>query len=103
MRGLVAASFNPYTDFLGIFLLHPYRHRFIIADCVADFLRARAGGCIQLHLFIGYSPLDLSTLDPHWGHRDEWRTMMDAVHARGMYYVVDFTVATMGDLIAWKG
>ena len=29
--------------------------------------------------------------------------MIDAVHARGMYYVVDFTVGTMGDLIAWKG
>ena len=29
--------------------------------------------------------------------------MMDAVHARGMYYVVDFMVATMGNLIAWKG
>ena len=29
--------------------------------------------------------------------------MIDAVHAHNMYYVVDFTVATMGDLIAWKG
>jgi len=29
--------------------------------------------------------------------------MIDAVHARGMYYVVDFTVATMADLLAWKG
>ena len=59
---------------------------------------------LPLHsLPTGYSPLDLSTLDPHWGHRNEWRTMMDAVHARGMYYVVDFMVATMGNLIAWKG
>lgn len=29
--------------------------------------------------------------------------MIDAVHNRGMYYVVDFTIATMGDLIAWEG
>ena len=50
-----------------------------------------------------YSALDFTTLDPHWGHRDEWRTMIDAVHACGTYYVVDFTVVTMGDLIAWKG
>ena len=28
--------------------------------------------------------------------------MIDAVHARGMYYVVDFTLATMGDLIGWQ-
>ena len=53
--------------------------------------------------FLGYSPLDFTTLDPHWGQRDEWRSMIDAVHARGMYYVVDFTVATMGGLIAWEG
>ena len=53
--------------------------------------------------FLGYSPLDFTTLDPHWGRRDEWRSMIDAVHARGMYYVVDFTVATMGGLIAWEG
>ena len=52
---------------------------------------------------LGYSALDFSTLDPHWGRRDEWRSMIDAVHARGMYYVVDFTIATMGDLLAWKG
>jgi glycosidase len=51
----------------------------------------------------GYSPLDFTTLDPHWGKRDEWRSLIDAVHARGMYYVVDFTVATMGDLIGWEG
>ena len=53
--------------------------------------------------FSGYSPLDLTTLDPHVGQRDEWRSLIDAVHARDMYYVVDFTVATLGDLIAWKG
>lgn len=52
---------------------------------------------------LGYSALDFTTLDPHWGQRDEWRSMIDAVHNRGMYYVVDFTIATMGDLIAWEG
>lgn len=52
---------------------------------------------------LGYSPLDSTTLDPHWGRRDEWRSMIDAVHARGMYYVADFMVTTMSDLIAWEG
>jgi alpha-1,3-glucan synthase len=54
-------------------------------------------------LSLGYSALDFSTLDPHWGRRDEWRSMIDAVHARDMYYVVDFTIATMADLLAWEG
>ena len=53
--------------------------------------------------FSGYSALDFSTLDPHWGRRDEWRSMINAVHARGMYYIADVTVATMADLLAWKG
>jgi alpha-1,3-glucan synthase len=29
--------------------------------------------------------------------------MIDAVHARGMYFMADFTVGTMADLIAFKG
>ena len=98
VRGLVTVSFNSCTHFLGIFSF-----TLIIADRVADFLCARAGGCIQLRLFVGYSSLDLSTLYPHRGHRDEWHTMINAVHVRGMYYVVDITVATMDDPPAWKG
>ncbi|KAG8911787.1 Cell wall alpha-1,3-glucan synthase ags1, partial [Tulasnella sp. 417] len=50
-----------------------------------------------------YSAIDFSLLDPHWGTIDEWRTFIDAVHAKGMYLIVDFTVGTMGDFIAWKG
>ena len=51
----------------------------------------------------GYSALDFTTLDPHWGGLNDWRSLIKSVHARGMYYMVDFTVGTMGDLIAWKG
>jgi len=29
--------------------------------------------------------------------------MIQAVHDRNMYYIVDFTVGTMADLIAWEG
>ena len=76
---------------------------FIVTRIMWSFLDAPAPVLHYIYLSIGYSPLDFTTLDPHWGHRDEWRTMIDAVHARGMYYVVDFTVATMGDLITWKG
>ena len=34
---------------------------------------------------------------------DDWRQLIESVHARDMYYMVDFTIGTMGDLIAWKG
>lgn len=51
----------------------------------------------------GYSPLDFSVLDPHWGNIDDWRHLIDEIHARGMYFMADFTVGTMSDLIAFEG
>ncbi|KAF8825486.1 hypothetical protein HHX47_DHR6000210 [Lentinula edodes] len=51
----------------------------------------------------GYSPLDFSVLDPHWGTWDEWVETIDKIHARGMYFMADFTVGTMSDLIGFKG
>lgn len=50
-----------------------------------------------------YSPLDFTTLDPHWGTIEDWVAFIDGVHARGMYIMLDFTVGTMGDMIAFKG
>ena len=52
---------------------------------------------------LGYSPLDFSVLDPHWGTLADWQAAVDAIHARGMYIMADFTVGTMGDLIGFKG
>ena len=51
----------------------------------------------------GYSPLDFSVLDPHWGTIQDWRDTIDAIHARGMYFMADFTVGTMSDLIGFSG
>jgi glycosidase len=51
----------------------------------------------------GYSPLDFSVLDPHYGTLAEWQNAIDAIHARGMYFMADFTVGTMGDLIGFEG
>ena len=42
----------------------------------------------------GYSPLDLSLLDHHFGNITEWQTTMDEIHRRGMYVVMDNTMAT---------
>ncbi|KAL9027124.1 MAG: hypothetical protein Q9196_004310, partial [Gyalolechia fulgens] len=51
----------------------------------------------------GYSPLDLTLLDPHLGTIEQWRDLVDAVHSRGMYLIVDNLMATMGDLIGFEG
>lgn len=51
----------------------------------------------------GYSALDFTLLDPHFGNLTAWQQFIDGAHARGMYILVDFTVGTMGDLIGFKG
>lgn len=51
----------------------------------------------------GYSPLDFSVLDPHWGTWDDWVTTIDEIHARGMYFMADLTVGTMSSLIGFSG
>ena len=58
---------------------------------------------ISLTLSLGYSPLDFSVLDPHWGTIDDWVSFIDTVHARGMYIVLDFTVGTLSDLLGFDG
>lgn len=50
-----------------------------------------------------YSPVDFSTLDPHWGVLDDWVFLVDEIHSRGMYIILDFTVGTMADMIAFDG
>ena len=42
-------------------------------------------------------------LDPHWGNVNDWRSVIDQIHARGMYFMADFTVGTMADLIGFDG
>jgi alpha-1,3-glucan synthase len=49
-----------------------------------------------------YSPIDFSLIDPHWGTLDDWRNLVDEMHSRGMYIMLDFTVGTMSDFIAFK-
>lgn len=51
----------------------------------------------------GYSPLDLTLLDRHFGNIDDWRSTIDEIHKRGMYVVMDNTMSTMGDLIGSEG
>ncbi len=51
----------------------------------------------------GYSPLDLTILDPHWGTVSDWVDAIDSIHAHNMYLMVDFTIGTMSDLIGFEG
>ncbi|KKY23936.1 putative alpha-glucan synthase [Phaeomoniella chlamydospora] len=51
----------------------------------------------------GYSPVDLTLLDAHYGDIEIWREVIQEVHRRGMYVVMDNTLATMSDLIGFEG
>lgn len=50
-----------------------------------------------------YSPLDLTLLDRHFGDIAMWQTTMDEIHKRGMWVILDNTMATLGDLIGFQG
>ncbi|KAG8525784.1 uncharacterized protein KY384_000544 [Bacidia gigantensis] len=50
-----------------------------------------------------YSPLDLTLLDAHFATIDVWRDCIDEIHSRGMYVILDNTMATLGDLIGFEG
>ncbi|KAK0625064.1 hypothetical protein B0T17DRAFT_617200 [Bombardia bombarda] len=50
-----------------------------------------------------YSPIDLTLLDMHYGDIETWQTAVDEIHKRGMYVVMDNTMATMSDLIGFEG
>ncbi|KAK9425223.1 hypothetical protein SUNI508_13206 [Seiridium unicorne] len=51
----------------------------------------------------GYSPLDFTLLDGHHGTIDDWRALIDAIHDRDMYILLDNTMSTMGDLLGFQG
>jgi alpha-1,3-glucan synthase len=51
----------------------------------------------------GFGALDLTLLDHHHGVIDDWRSLIDEMHRRGMYVILDNTLGTMGDLLQWVG
>ena len=52
---------------------------------------------------LGYSPIDFTLLDRHFGDIETWRMATTEIHRRGMYIVMDNTFATMSDLIGFEG
>jgi alpha-1,3-glucan synthase len=42
-------------------------------------------------------------LDAHHGTITEWRQLIEELHRRGMYAVMENTIGTMGDLLAFEG
>jgi alpha-1,3-glucan synthase len=50
-----------------------------------------------------YSPLDHTLLDKHFGTIKQYRELIDALHQKGMYVILENTMATLGDLLAFKG
>ncbi|KAG5298100.1 alpha-1,3-glucan synthase [Histoplasma ohiense] len=51
----------------------------------------------------GYSALDTTLLDQHFGTIESFRMTITEIHRRGMYIIMDNTLATLGDLIGFKG
>jgi alpha-1,3-glucan synthase len=51
----------------------------------------------------GYGPLDFTLLDGHHGTINEWRALSEEIHRRGMYLILDNTMATMGNLLGYGG
>lgn len=50
-----------------------------------------------------YSPLDQTLLDRHFGTIQEYRDLISAIHERGMWVVLENTMSTLGDLLAFRG
>lgn len=51
----------------------------------------------------GYSPLDHTILDHHFGNVQEWREAIQAIHEKGMYVILDNTMSTMSNLFGFEG
>ncbi|KAK4624114.1 Cell wall alpha-1,3-glucan synthase ags1 [Fulvia fulva] len=51
----------------------------------------------------GYSPYDHTILDHHLGNITQWRTAIQAIHDKGMYVILDNTMATMSNLFGFEG
>ncbi|KAJ5580345.1 uncharacterized protein N7459_006330 [Penicillium hispanicum] len=51
----------------------------------------------------GYSPVDTTVLDMHFGTLEDWRGLITEIHRRDMYVLVDNTLATLSHLIGFKG
>ncbi|KAK3693388.1 alpha amylase [Podospora appendiculata] len=49
-----------------------------------------------------YSPLDMTLLDFHFGSVKQWQAAIDEIHKRGMYIIMEHTMATMGDLVGFE-
>lgn len=49
---------------------------------------------LGLTVLITMQPLDLTILDHHSGTIKEWRALIDEVHSRGMYIMLDLTGST---------
>lgn len=51
----------------------------------------------------GFGPLSFTLLDRHHGDIEDWRALISEIHRRDMYVIIDNVMATMADLIGFKG
>lgn len=50
-------------------------------------------------LLIALQPIDLTLLDAHLGNIKIWQQAIDDIHSRGMYVVMDNTMATSVNIV----
>ena len=51
----------------------------------------------------GYNQIDYTLLDRCFGSLDDFRALVEAAHARGMYVIVDIVVNHLADLYYFEG
>ncbi|KAL7416221.1 putative alpha-1,3-glucan synthase [Mrakia frigida] len=87
IKGLVSDRSLDYFELLGVKVIYISGTPYLNMPWQAD----------------GYSTLDFTIFDPHWGTIQDWADAIQLIHNRGMYIVVDSTISTMGNLIAMEG
>jgi hypothetical protein len=101
-EGLINARGLDYLQGMGVRSIYIAGTYFLNMPWQADGLSHSYHVDAVADLFLGYSAIDFTLLDPHYGTLAHWAELIDEMHRRGMYIILDFTVGTMGDFIGFK-
>jgi alpha-amylase len=74
--------------FNSIWITPPVKQRYVQGDSAA---------------YHGYWGLDFTTIDPHLGTEEDFKSFVSEAHKRGIKVIVDIVVNHTGDIIKYKG
>lgn len=100
-EGLLNARGLDYLQGMGVRSIYIAGTYFLNMPWQADGTSSSLTSTVKL-TFSGYSAIDFTLLDPHYGTLAHWADLIDEMHRRNMYIILDFTVGTMGDFIGFK-